>query len=183
MAEDPATSQPHAPMLWPGHKTVKQYRLHPGLRQFLNQQSSSPWPSSQPSTWQSQCPVKELPGWRAGRRKTVIVDSRNRHRFKSNIPPRNIIATVKLSDSATKRNAAIATKLNMEFGCIKYINSPANCSRLRFVARPYELPIPLNFNLADQQAAQRHEHRDPRVGAAVLRRRAPRLQPSPSRQI
>ena len=170
-------------MLWPGHKTVKQYRLHPGLRQFLNQQSSSPWPSSQPSTWQSQCPVKELPGWRAGRRKTVIVDSRNRHRFKNNIPPRNVIATVKLSDSATKRNAAIATKLNMEFGCIKHINSPANCSRLKFVARPYELSIPLNFNLTDQQAAQRHEHRDPRVGAAVLRRRAPRLQPSPSRQI
>lgn len=115
--------------------------------------------------------------------KQSLLDSRNRHRLKKNIPPRNVTARLKLSGSATKRNAAIATKLNMEFGCIKHINSPANYSRLKFVARPYELLVPLNFNLADQQAAQRQEHRDPRVGAAVLRRRAPRLQPSPSRQI
>ena len=122
-------------------------------------------------------------GGALGAGKQSLLNSRNRHRLKKNILPRNVTATVKLSGSATKRNAAIATKLKMEFGCIKHINSPTNCSRVKFVARPYELPIPLNFNLADQQAAQRHEHRDPRVGAAVLRRRAPRLQPSPSRQI
>ncbi len=69
-----------------------------------------------------------------GAGKQSLLDSRNRHCFKNNIPPRNVKATVKLSGSATKRNAAIATKMKMEFGCIKHINSPANCSTLKFVA-------------------------------------------------
>ena len=50
-----------APMLWPGRKTVKQSRLHLSPGQLLNQQSSSPWPSSQPSTLQSQRTEKGQP--------------------------------------------------------------------------------------------------------------------------
>ena len=155
-------------MLWPGRKTVKLIPL--AFFAAINVAVTV------------SCEGAARDG-ALGAGKQSLLDSRNCHRFKNNIPPRNVTATVKLSGSATKRNAATATKLKIEFGCIKHINPPANCSTLKFVARPYELPIPLNFNLADQQAAQRHEHRDPRVGAAVLRRRAPRLQPYPSRQI
>ena len=97
-----------------------------------------------------------------GAGKQSLLDSRNRHRLKKNIPPRNVTATVKLSGSATKRNAAIATKLMLPIYSLAGFG--ANCATVSYesLERPQDIDrhvayvVQAEANARERQVGRRH---------------------------